>query len=391
MCSLMILKWAPTLLLIFFPFALKGAAKAWYDNLSPGSIKNPKDLVSAFFQKYFPAKAQHAALQNIFYFVQEKGEILPVAWARFCSFIRRVITCPLAKNELLDIFYNGLTDESRTYLDSCAGCIFRQRTPVEAEELLAKISKNYDDWNIPEPTPTPKKRGMIELTDEVMKEAKKSLKEKGIKFEDVKNLSSIEELCKPIPPSTIEVHSLQRLDRGDIPYSKTPDQCLDEFDNYCIKQDNFNKRVEKHLEENARAISILHDIVERTSNDVKMLVKHFQMVQTQIDQLSKVQKELLVNTSRKKHAYEIRTRSGVTTQDPLYPEGHPNRIEQDSQRANDIGTTSQKRKKKSKNGVEYSEQVIDPNSVSISDAETEIGNDKSDASDKQEIEEEPEK
>src|SRR4051795_9993574 len=155
---------------------------------------------------------------------------------------------------------------------------------------------------------------MIELTDEVTKEAKKSLKEKGIKSEDVKNLPPIEELCKPIPPATIEVHSLHHFDRGDIPYSKTLDQCLDEYDNYCIKQDNFNKRVERHLEENARAISTLHDIVERTSNDVKMLVKHFQMVQTQIDQLTKVQKDLLLG---KKHAYEIRTRSGVTTQDPL--------------------------------------------------------------------------
>src|SRR3954466_7696006 len=99
----------------------------------------------------------------------------------------------------------------------------------------------------------------------------------------------------------------------------------------------FNKRVERHLEETTRAISNLHDIVERTSNDVKMLVKHFQMVQTQIDQLSEVQKDLIVNASREKNAHEIRTRSGVTTHDPLYPEGHPNRIEKDSQRANDIG------------------------------------------------------
>src|SRR3954451_14889641 len=124
-----------------------------------------------------------------------------------------------------------------------------------------------------------------------------------------------------------------------------------------------------------------------------MLFKHFQMVQTQIDQLSKVQNDLLVNASREKHAYEIRTRSGVTTQDPLYPKGHPNRIEQDSQRANDIGTTSKKKKKKkkSKNGVESSKQARDPNSVSISDAETESGNDTSDSSNKEEIGEEPEK
>src|SRR4051812_42670682 len=123
---------------------------------------------------------------------------------------------------------------------------------------------------------------------------------------------------------------------------------MDEFDNYCIKQDNFNKRVEKHFEEDARAISIFHDIVERTSNDVKMLVKHLQMVQTQIDQLSKVQKDLLVNASREKHAYEITTRSDTVTQDPLYPEGHPKRIEQDFQGSDDIRTKSKKKKKKSK-------------------------------------------
>jgi hypothetical protein len=72
---------------------------------------------------------------------------------------------------------------------------------------------------------------MIELNDEVMREAKKSLKEKGIKSEDVKNLPPIEELCKPIScSSTIEVHSLQRFDNRDIPYSKPPEKCLDEFD-----------------------------------------------------------------------------------------------------------------------------------------------------------------
>jgi hypothetical protein len=119
-------------------------------------------------------------------------------------------------------------------LDSCAGYVFRQITPAEAEELMVKISQNHDDWTLVEPTPAPtpepmpKKRGMIELNDEVMREAKKSLKEKGIKAKDVNNLAHIEELCKPIPhSSTIEVHSLQCFDDRDIPYSKPPDQCLD--------------------------------------------------------------------------------------------------------------------------------------------------------------------
>jgi hypothetical protein len=43
---------------------------------------------------------------------------------------------------------------------------------------MANISWNYDDWNIfgPIPTPTPKKRGVIELNDEVMRESNKSLR-----------------------------------------------------------------------------------------------------------------------------------------------------------------------------------------------------------------------
>ncbi|KAK1665514.1 hypothetical protein QYE76_053673 [Lolium multiflorum] len=165
----------------------------------------------------------------------------------------------------------------------------RKRTPDDAEELLAKIGRNHDDWSTPEPTPTPilKKRGMIKLNDEDMREAKKSLKEKGIKPEDVKNLPPIEDLCKITPPSSM-------------------------------------------------------------------------------------------------------------IEDPLYPEGHPKRVEQDSQLTK-TSAPSKKKKKKHKNVVESSEPVNDPNSISISDAETESGNehdkdnDKDDTPDKEEVEEEPEK
>ena len=42
--------------------------------------------------------------------------------------------------------------------------------------------------NDPIPKPTPKKRGVLFLSPEDMQEAKKYMKEKGIKAEDVKNL-----------------------------------------------------------------------------------------------------------------------------------------------------------------------------------------------------------
>ena len=54
-----------------FPFSLKGEAKTWYNNLSPGSITSPIGLLDTFFQKYFPASAQHDALLRIYNFNQE--------------------------------------------------------------------------------------------------------------------------------------------------------------------------------------------------------------------------------------------------------------------------------------------------------------------------------
>jgi hypothetical protein len=100
-----------------------------------------------------------------------------------------------------------------------------------------------------------------------------------------------------------------------------------------------------------------------------------------------VQKDLLVNASTGKHACEISTRSGATTQDPLYPKGHPKRIEQDSQCVAGDGIPPKKKKKKHKTVADSSETGKNPNSVSIFDAETESGN----ASNKEEVEEEPEK
>ena len=70
--------------------------------------------------------------------------------------------------------------------------------------------KNYDDWTPPETPikPTPKKSGILYLSHEDMQEAKKSMKEKGIKVEDVKNLPPTEEIHGlNIPTRVVEVNS----------------------------------------------------------------------------------------------------------------------------------------------------------------------------------------
>ncbi|KAK1697404.1 hypothetical protein QYE76_014101 [Lolium multiflorum] len=81
-----------------------------------------------------------------------------------------------------------------TEKESAVEHMTEKRTPDDAEELLAKIGRNHDDWSTPEPTPTPivKKRGMIKLNDEDMREAKKSLKEKDNDKDDTPDKEEIE-------------------------------------------------------------------------------------------------------------------------------------------------------------------------------------------------------
>src|SRR4051812_38060262 len=105
------------------------------------------------------------------------------------------------------------------------------------------------------------------------------------------------------------------------------------------------------------------------------------MVQTQLEQISNVQKYLLANNDKQDiQAYDIKTRGGTHTQEPLYPEGHPKRIKKDSQVQEEDETVSSPKKKKKKKHKEADNTydpitsenpVVDPNSISTSDAETE--------------------
>ena len=113
-------------ILTLFPFSLKGDAKAWYNTLARGCVCSPQDMIYYFSEKYFPAHKKQAALQEIFNFVQIEEESLPQAWGRLLQLLNALPDHPLKKNEILDIFYNGLTDASRDLLDSCVGCVFRE-------------------------------------------------------------------------------------------------------------------------------------------------------------------------------------------------------------------------------------------------------------------------
>src|SRR3954463_15511318 len=107
------------------------------------------------------------------------------------------------------------------------------------------------------------------------------MKEKGIKTKDVKNLPPIEEIhglnlphVEEIhgvdnPTRVVKVNSLYRFDEGDIPRYKSASQCLDEFDNFIVKQENFNACVGRELKRNAYMIEHLSDYMSRVKGELK--------------------------------------------------------------------------------------------------------------------------
>src|SRR3954468_15599204 len=86
-----------------------------------------------------------------------------------------------------------------------------------------------------------------------------------------------------------------------------------------------------------------------------------------------------MNSKKNDYAVRVATRTSKMTQEPLYPEGHPKRIEQDSQRNNiDAPSASKRKKKKNDRTLHASSEPIaeppeNPNDISISDAETQSG------------------
>ena len=110
-------------------------------------------MIYYFSEKYFPTHKKQAALQEIFNFVQIEEESLPQAWGRLLQLLNALPDHPLKKNEILNIFYSGLTDASKDYLDSCAGCVFRERTVDQAELLLNNMLTNENNWTLLGPKP----------------------------------------------------------------------------------------------------------------------------------------------------------------------------------------------------------------------------------------------
>ena len=81
---------------------------------------------------------------------------------------------------------------------------------------------------------------------------------------------------------------------------------MDEFDNFIVKQENFNAYVGRQLKCNAYMVEHLSDYISRVKGDLQLISKHASMVTTQVEQVLKAQNDLLNELNNKKNDNDVR-------------------------------------------------------------------------------------
>jgi len=125
-----------------FPFSLKGAAKAWFFSILPGSIGTWNAMKKIFFEKYFLASRVANIRKEICRIRQSHEETLSKYWERFKQLC---IQCPyhqIPDQLLIQYFYEGLMPTDRSIIDATSGGALVDKTPEAACQLISNMVAN---------------------------------------------------------------------------------------------------------------------------------------------------------------------------------------------------------------------------------------------------------
>nr|XP_043635971.1 uncharacterized protein LOC122607119 [Erigeron canadensis] len=136
--------------LSLFPSSLTGEARAWFDELDEGTITTWNQLREEFVSRFFPLSLARKMLRDIKAFKQDEGESLVVAWKRLREMIRNCHGNGLSNDEIMEIFFYGLTKSSQKDLDLAGGGNFLYKTTNAAYKMMedmvqASLARDMDD------------------------------------------------------------------------------------------------------------------------------------------------------------------------------------------------------------------------------------------------------
>ncbi|XP_024029348.1 uncharacterized protein LOC112093949 [Morus notabilis] len=129
-----------------FPFFLRDRARSWLQSLPSGSVAAWEDMAQKFLIKFFPPSKTSQLRAEITQFWQFEYEQLYEAWERFKEMLHK---CPQHGIEVwfqVQLFYNGLTRQTKAHIDAAAGGTILSKIPGDALNLFEDMAMNSCQW-----------------------------------------------------------------------------------------------------------------------------------------------------------------------------------------------------------------------------------------------------
>ena len=178
-------------LLKIFKFSLAGRAMEWFKTLPHKSIMNWEGLVKIFMLKFSPNFKKVELVKEVMNFSQDPTESFVQTTERYFGLIRNNFIRGISEEVLYHMFYFGLNEKSKSFLDCSAGGCFMQLSKKEGEELLQNIVINAHQWGPNETASVNfmeediQRGGQYVLSDELKKEFDETMKVNGIPSEEL--------------------------------------------------------------------------------------------------------------------------------------------------------------------------------------------------------------
>ena len=123
-----------------FPQTLKDRAKDWFRNLGL-KFESWDEIEDCFLKKFYSSGKTKIFRQAIQGF-RQGDEAFSEAWERFKELTRQCPHHGIDNWQLINIFYEGLTENCKNIIDAICGGSIMDKYDDEVEELIERLAEN---------------------------------------------------------------------------------------------------------------------------------------------------------------------------------------------------------------------------------------------------------
>jgi hypothetical protein len=335
-----------------FPFSLLGKALQWFHSPPAETVQDWNALMTAFIKEYYSLGKTQSLCNKIATFAQYPTETILEVFERFNEYTRAVPHHKFPKENLVQMFYQGLTMASRMIIDASAGGSIIELTPTQAFTLFKKVTDN-DTWassgRLLPIQPTGNVKGVLQVVKEDILEGKidslmRRLEKMEIEKKEAQDLKAAKarstcEKCgeyghvhKDCP---VEAKVLDYMRKGDLPnflYGQGRPQFIAsssipnsvplhiQLKDFMDEQGKINKDTVTKFKAINTVLENIDSKVKEVGRSNHQVLNMMKMLETQVGQLvgrlTNIEGKLPGQPKGPESAKAIQTRSGSETEDP---------------------------------------------------------------------------